>query len=527
MNRIIRPRGFKLNPGQIPADALFANPLLRHICLVGGTRSGKTFFIVRAIMTRAIRGEGSRHAVLRAHANAAKKTISMDTLPMVNRLCFPQHHFIEHRGDGFWEGPNGSQIWVGGLDDKKRVEKILGSEFVSVYLNECSQISYSNASIARTRLAQVVPGLIQRMYYDLNPVGKTHWTNKLFGLKVDPESDKPLAHPEQYDRLFLNPEHNAENLSEAQLDELRNEANTRHRKRFYEGVYVDEVEGALITYEQIERARCTEEDLPELSQTIVAIDPSGTMEKSRDTDVDIKPKNDETGIIVASLGVDGRVYLRKDLSMVAGPEAWGKAAVSAYHYFKADRIIVEVNYGGGMAINVIKSIDPNIPVKALRAAPGQGKHVRAEPVATLYQRKDANGEPNPGVYHVGRYPELEDQLCAFTTMAYGGPKSPDRADAWIWAVTDLAIQTNGAEGWIEYYRRLSEEANGAPVKPGFGYEIGAPNPDKKYRVRVPEGITHVYLSDGQPLLVPADRIVSVSKEDASALGRRGWERLDI
>jgi len=159
---------------------LFANPALRHICAVGGSRSGKTFFIVRAIMTRALRGDGSRHAILRHRANAARQSIWLDTLPNVNRICFPDFPFVEHRQDGFWEGPNGSQIWVGGLDDKDRVEKILGNEYSTIFLNECSQISYASALLVRTRLAQSVPGLTQRMYYDLNPVGKMHWTNVLF-----------------------------------------------------------------------------------------------------------------------------------------------------------------------------------------------------------------------------------------------------------------------------------------------------------------------------------------------------------
>src|SRR5690348_10440048 len=111
---------FKLNPGQIPADALFANPLYRYLCLVGGSRSGKTFFIVRAIMSRALAASNSDHCILRFRANAAKQSIWHKTLPDVNRVCFPKHRFIEHKQDGFWEAPNGSRIWVGGLDDKAR-----------------------------------------------------------------------------------------------------------------------------------------------------------------------------------------------------------------------------------------------------------------------------------------------------------------------------------------------------------------------------------------------------------------------
>jgi len=517
---------FKFNPGQIPADALFSNPLMRYLCLVGGSRSGKTFFIVRAIMMRALTASHSDHCILRFRANAAKQSIWHKTLPDVNRICFPDHRFIEHKQDGFWEAPNGSRVWVGGLDDKARVEKILGNEFATIFLNECSQISYPSVELVQTRLAQIVamdlPGLsgnlMQRMYFDLNPVGKLHWSNELFGNFRDPVSKKPLANPEQYGRLFLNPEQNAANLTKDYLDYLRNNRNERHRKRFYEGVYVDEVEGSLWTYELIEQSRCTEEDLPEMRQTIVIIDPSGTMDKSKEADIETRPTNDEVGIVVASLGVDGRVYLRQDLSCVEGPKGWGKRAVAAYHAFKADRIVAEVNYGGGMVEYVIKSLDANVPVKSIRAAPGQGKHVRAEPVSTLYAEDM--------IRHVGKFGDLEDQLCAFTTLGYGGPKSPDRADAWIWGVTDLVLQDAGAEGWIEYYRQLAakEGFKLEDAAPEYGFEI-TPEAVKDCKVMVPEGTSHVYLSDGTCLLVPPDRIITVPEQDAKTLGRRGWQRI--
>lgn len=102
----------------------------------GGARSGKTFLIIRAIIYRALQGERSRHAILRFHANAARASIALDTLPKVMRLCFPDLSLKERRQDGFFELPNGSRIWIGGLDDKDRVEKILGLEYSTVFLNE-------------------------------------------------------------------------------------------------------------------------------------------------------------------------------------------------------------------------------------------------------------------------------------------------------------------------------------------------------------------------------------------------------
>jgi len=163
------------NPGQRRALELLAGQQ-RHTLLVGGSRSGKTTLFVREIAKRAMRAERSRHAILRMHANAARSSIALDTLPKVFRTSFPNTELIEHRQDGFFELPNGSEIWVGGLDDAARVEKILGNEYSTLLLNECSEIPYSSVLVALTRLAQVVPELRQAAFYDLNPISKGHWT---------------------------------------------------------------------------------------------------------------------------------------------------------------------------------------------------------------------------------------------------------------------------------------------------------------------------------------------------------------
>jgi phage terminase large subunit len=239
----------RFSDGQERARRLLAGPN-RFSCLVGGTRSGKTFIGVRTIIVRGLKGAGSRHAILRFRANAARASVALDTLPAVMRACFPGVGLKEHRQDGFFELPNESQIWIGGLDDKERVEKILGQEYATIFLNEASQIPYSSALIAQTRLAQVVPGLKQRFFVDLNPVGKAHWTNRLFGEKRDPVSGRPLVDPDEYARAFLNPRDNAANLSPEFLRSLENLPD-RARKRFLEGVYVDEIDGALWTSEAL------------------------------------------------------------------------------------------------------------------------------------------------------------------------------------------------------------------------------------------------------------------------------------
>lgn len=427
------------SPGQEAARRLLDGPQ-RYTCLAGGTRSGKTFLIVRAIILRALQAKGSCHAILRFRANAARASIALGTLPQVAQLCFPGLQIKERRQDGYFLLPNESRIWVGGLDDKNRVEKILGLEYSTVFLNEASQIPYSSALIAFTRLAQVIPGLYQHAYVDLNPVGKTHWTNILFGEKRDPVTKQPLTDPERYQRAFLNPPDNAKNLSTEFLASLSNLPG-KQRKRFYEGVYVDEFDGALWTYETIDAHRCRPEDISveKRAAVVIALDPSGAA--GRD---DLGA--DEIGIIVAARGFDGDCYILADLSCREAPAVWGRRAVTAFHEYCADCIVAESNFGGEMVRATIQAADRNVPVRLVTAS--RGKAVRAEPISLRY----AQGQ----VHHAGRFGKLEDQLYAFSSAGYMGVGSPDHADAAIWALTHL-FAGDDRTGIIEFYRRETED----------------------------------------------------------------------
>src|SRR3546814_8799800 len=82
-----------------------------------------------------------------------------------------------------------------------------------------------------------------------------------------------------------------------------------------------------------------------------------------------------------------------------------------------------------MVTSVLRSVDPLLPVKAVRAS--HGKVTRAEPVAALY----VQGR----VSHVGCFPLLEDEMCGLMAGGgYAGPgRSPDRADALVWELKPL------------------------------------------------------------------------------------------
>lgn len=128
----------------------------KHVLLYGGSRSGKTALFCYGLAVRALAAPGSRHAIFRRYGVAVKQSIGLDTMPKIIRLAWPGISVTWREQDGYFAFPNGSEIWLAGLDDKERVDKVLGKEFASTYFNEASEIPYASYLVAQTRLAQVV-----------------------------------------------------------------------------------------------------------------------------------------------------------------------------------------------------------------------------------------------------------------------------------------------------------------------------------------------------------------------------------
>ena len=239
---------FKPTAKQVEAAKLLGGEA-QHIMLVGGSRSGKTFMIVRAVALRALATPGSRHAILRFRFNHVKASIVHDTFPKVMSLCFPGAEYKIDKTDWFAQLPEGSQIWFGGLDDKERTEKILGQEYSTIFLNECSQIPWSSRSLAITRLAQNVTQTVTnqplrlKMYYDENPPSKAHWSYKLFVKSRDPDTNKAIEEG-RHVCMFMNPKDNQENLPPEYLQTLAG-LPVRLRERFLEGKFSEIAAGAL------------------------------------------------------------------------------------------------------------------------------------------------------------------------------------------------------------------------------------------------------------------------------------------
>jgi len=194
------------------------------------------------------------------------------------------------------------------------------------------------------------------------------------------------------------------------------------RQELYAEV-LDDVPGALWTQAMLDANRVKAAE--ECSRVVVAIDPSVTAEEDSDL----------TGIVVAGKGKSGLAYVRQDASGVYTPDGWARKAVALYHIYNADRIVAEVNNGGDMVERVVRTIDPNISFKAVRAT--RGKAIRAEPVAALYEQNK--------VKHVGVFADLEEQMRNMQSDGYIGTGSPDRCDALVWALTDLMIEGSHVE----------------------------------------------------------------------------------
>ncbi len=412
--------GFELTAKQREANALLAGPA-RHILLRGGSRSGKTFVFCRAIAIRSFKAAESTHVILRFRFNHLKDSIINDTFPAMMKACFPDMPYEMNRSDWFLGFPNKSRVLFGGLDDKDRTEKILGQEHSTIFLNECSQISYSSRNKAITRLAQN-SGLALKAYYDENPPKMGHWSYRLFMEKKEPTSRAPLLHPESFATLQMNPADNVENLPDGYIEELEG-LPEREKRRFLFGEFQAQVDNALWTYDILDGCRVGVEQVPELSRVVIAVDPSGCQGPEDE-------RSDEIGIVAAGRGVDQKGYVLEDLSGRFSPEGWAKVALTAYDNHEADTIVAEKNYGGEMVRHTIRSVRPGVPVKLVTAS--RGKAQRAEPISSLYEQGK--------VKHVGFFPELEDQLCNFSTSGYSGDRSPDRADAGIWALSELLLK---------------------------------------------------------------------------------------
>lgn len=384
-----------------------------NILLYGGSRSGKTFILVYAMVIRALKEAGSRHIILRYRGNSVIRSVRMDTFDKVMKLAFPKVMFKEDIAEGFVKFGNKSEIWFGGLDTGDRSDRILGREFATIYFNECSELEYQAVNTALTRLAQKT-NLANKAYFDCNPCGRSHWTYQLFVNHCDPITHEALRSPELYGTMLMNPDSNRENLPQDYIERTLMNLSERQRKRFLSGEWIEDVEGALWKSSLIDRTRLLAMPVRAV-RTVIGVDPA----------VSSNDSSDLTGIVVCSIGSDGKFYVLGDFSMQGKPLDWCRKITELFHKYQASAIVAEVNNGGELIENLLRTLDPYIPVKAVRAF--DSKIRRAELAAALYEQGK--------VHHVGRFVELEEQMCSYSPAHSN--RSPDRMDALVWALRYL------------------------------------------------------------------------------------------
>ncbi|WP_201296422.1 DNA-packaging protein [Sphingomonas sp. AX6] len=205
-----------------------------------------------------------------------------------------------------------------------------------------------------------------------------------------------------------------------------------------DGELVEDVAGALWTRRLIERVRVR--GLPEVTRVVVGVDPPASI------------GGDACGIVAVALGADGFGYVLEDASVVgASPRGWADAVAACAEHWEADKVIAEANQGGEMVRTTLHASSVTMPVALVHAS--RGKVARAEPVAALYERGR--------VFHVGAFAALEDEMCGLVTGGgYEGPgRSPDRADALVWALTALMLGGGGERAGVvrgrpHYYDKI-------------------------------------------------------------------------
>ncbi|NML04282.1 phage terminase large subunit [Sphingomonas sp. G-3-2-10] len=444
----------KLTASQRKAALLASNSANRYILYRGGARSGKSYLISYILLMRAISAPGSRTGVFRKTAASCRQTlfdltfrqVMDDTYPGLLSRCLVSEAeatiTLPNGPDPKNPHQGGAIILFLGLDDGRR-DKILGNEFASIWINECTEVDYDHVSFLMTRLNQTLPTnrtdelgepikLKPKFFFDCNPNLKTDWEYKAFVLNKNPKDNSALHKPWQWVEAKLDPEGNSDNIDADYLDMLNN-LSVRERRRFVAGEWSDVNENALFKQDDIDKARA-DIDSDQLSRIVIAVDPAVTNHA----------KSDLTGIVVAGICSRGEFYVLADASGRYDPAQWAKKVDSLFVEYQADRIIAEVNQGGDLVrANLRANGHQHLPISDVRAY--RGKELRAEPVATLYERGK--------VHHPTRaLTDLEDQMGMYGAPAFKG--SPDRLDALVYALIELAhLDRDGPKPGMTLARR--------------------------------------------------------------------------
>ena len=410
---------FKKTEKQVSAMKILADPDSADVMLYGGSRSGKTFIGVRALVIRAVKAPGSHHCIIRRIFRDCKQKIGMGTLPEVMTKCFPNLPYTIDRSNWVCILRNGSQIWLAGCDSSgNRHERILGAEYSTLMFEEASELDYETIGIAKSRLAEK-NNLKKRSIYTMNPPRKGHWTFKQFVELKNPLDGTKLDNT-RYVSIQMNPDGNLENIDPDYLETLK-QLPKRQRERFLHGLFGDDEDGKLWLWKWISDNRRCDIPMDENGDPLplyiaIGVDPGGALTNS-----------DATGIVVVGRDADRHYWVLESKEIRDLPGVWAREVCDLYKMYGAAVVVAERNYGGALVKATIQSVDAAVRVEEVYAS--KGKVVRAEPISALYEQGL--------VHHVGEHPTLEDELMMLDMNEPPRP-SPNQADAAVWALSHLS-----------------------------------------------------------------------------------------
>ncbi len=385
------------------ATARVFEPLLgpsRYKAAYGGRGSAKSHFFAELAVERCIQTPRTRIVCVREVQKALRESVKLliedkiDALGVSGRFT-PMSDSIKT--------PGGGVILFQGMADHT-AESIKSLEDFDIgYVEEAQTLTQRSLEFLRPTIRK--DG--SEIWFSWNPRHASDPVDMFFrGLNPPPNAavvETSYAHNPFFPTV----------LEEERIyDEQHNRDRYGH---IWLGAYEPAAIGAIWDRLTLHNGRVKE--FPAMARIVVAVDPAISSEEG----------SNEHGIVVAGVGSDGRGYVLDDVTCRGGPQQWAERTVATYDRYDADAVVVEINQGGDMVRHTLKTVRPNLKIIDVRAT--RGKHVRAEPIASLYTMGK--------ISHVGAFPQLEDQMCLFTAAGYEGEGSPDRADALVWALTEL------------------------------------------------------------------------------------------
>lgn len=330
----------------------------------------------------------------------------------------PAVRSVQSTGGTYVRWPNGAEGKLFGAHSEEDIERLrAGGNRCLAWLEELAAWRYLEDGWTQMRL-----GL--RLGPHARAIASTTPKNRLLirvlsGAAKATESKRLLGDPPvpvaiTRAKTADNP-HLAADVRQALFDTY---GGTRIGRQELEGQLLEDIEGALWARAWIEDQRRAAKDPPRLgiiNRIVVALDPADGL-----------ADGDEQAIVVACRTLEHRYYVLHSEGVRMSPQAWLQRAAALFAHFKADQLVYEKNHGGRFLTELLRTVAPDLPAKAVDAT--AGKRTRAEPISALYEQGK--------VSHVGTHDVLEDQLCTFTGAP--GERSPDRLDALVWALTELA-----------------------------------------------------------------------------------------